>query len=177
MVELSIPKKSYVFCFSILTSFGSPFGILCLYVILTISYLRAQTIETSSLPTDSSQPLFKQIEIFSSILTVCFNCKYFPQYTRELLECPFGISPSGRSTRGGKNAFKRFICRQELLYVVVACVAGVKGEGEGKKEKKEVGKKREGIEERGKGTPATITPSCSPSRTLASANSDWIIRQ
>ena len=164
MVELCIPKKSYVFCFSILTSFGGPFGILCLYVILTISYLRAQTIETSSLPTDSSQPLFKQIESFSGILTVCFNCKYFPQYTRELLECPFGISPSGRSTRGGKNA-------------VVACVAGVKGEGEGKKEKKEVGKKREGIEERGKGTPATITPSCSPSRTLASANSDWIIRQ
>ena len=61
-------------------------------------------------------------------------------------------------------------------FVVVACVAGVKGEGEGKKEK-EVGKKREGIEERGKGTPATITAFCSPSRTLASANSDWIIRQ
>ena len=39
------------------------------YVILTISYLRAQTTETSSLPTDSSRPLFKQIEIFS-ILTV-----------------------------------------------------------------------------------------------------------
>ena len=39
------------------------------YLILTISYLRAQTIETSSLPTDSSWPLFKQIEIFS-ILTV-----------------------------------------------------------------------------------------------------------
>ena len=33
----------------------------CLYVILTISYLRAQTIETSSLPTDSSRPLFKQM--------------------------------------------------------------------------------------------------------------------
>ena len=35
------------------------------YVILTISYLRTQTIEMSSLPTDSSRPLFKQIEIFS----------------------------------------------------------------------------------------------------------------
>ena len=47
-----------------------PFGIFCFYVILTISYLRAQTIETSeSLPTDSSRPLFKQIEIFS-LLTV-----------------------------------------------------------------------------------------------------------
>ena len=41
----------------------------CLYVTLTISYFRAQTIETSSLHTESSQPLFKQIEIFS-ILTV-----------------------------------------------------------------------------------------------------------
>ena len=39
------------------------------YVILTISYLRTQTIETSSLPTYSSRPLFKQIEIFS-MLTV-----------------------------------------------------------------------------------------------------------
>ena len=36
----------------------------CLYVILTISYLRAQTIETSSLPTDSSRPLFKKIDFF-----------------------------------------------------------------------------------------------------------------
>ena len=44
-------------------------GMFCLYIILTISYLRAQTIETSSLPTDSSRPLFKQIENFS-ILTV-----------------------------------------------------------------------------------------------------------
>ena len=56
---------------------SGPFGIFCLYVILTISYLRAQTIETSSLPTDSLRPLFKQIEIFSGILTVYINCKYF----------------------------------------------------------------------------------------------------
>ena len=40
-------------------------GFFVFYVILTISYLRAQTIETSSLPTDSSRPLFKQIEIIS----------------------------------------------------------------------------------------------------------------
>ena len=53
---------------------SGPFRIFCLYVILTISYLRAQTIETSSLPTDSSRPLFKQIKIFSGILTVYFNC-------------------------------------------------------------------------------------------------------
>ena len=55
-----------------------PLTIFCLYVILTISYLRAQTIETSSFPTDSSRPLFKQVEIFSGILTVYSNCKYFP---------------------------------------------------------------------------------------------------
>ena len=54
-----------------LTSTGkkTTIGMFCLNVILTISYLRAQTIETSSLPTDSSRPLFKQIETFS-ILTV-----------------------------------------------------------------------------------------------------------
>ena len=57
---------------------SSPYGIFCLYVILTISYLRAETIETSSLRTDSSQPLFKQIKILSGILPVYFNCKYFP---------------------------------------------------------------------------------------------------
>ena len=43
----------------------TPFGISSIYVILTISYFPAQTIETSSLPTDSSRPLFEQIEIFS----------------------------------------------------------------------------------------------------------------
>ena len=57
--------------------------------------------ETSSLPTDSSRPLFKQIEIFSGILTVYFNCKYFFKYTRELLECLLGISPSARNPCGG----------------------------------------------------------------------------
>ena len=35
--------------------------------------------------TDSSRSLFKQIEIFSGILTVYFICKYFPYYTCELL--------------------------------------------------------------------------------------------
>ena len=40
------------------------------YVILTISYLWAQTIETSSLPNKSMRALFKQIKIFSGILTV-----------------------------------------------------------------------------------------------------------
>ena len=61
--SMSAQDKCHKICLN------GPFGIFCLYVILTISYLRAQTIETSSLPTDSSRPLFKQIEIFS-ILTV-----------------------------------------------------------------------------------------------------------
>ena len=67
-VENCHPKEAWLHnkCHKIYLS--GPFGIFCLYVILTISYLRAQTIETSSLPTDSSRPLFKQIEIFS-ILT------------------------------------------------------------------------------------------------------------
>ena len=49
--------------------------------------------------------------------------------------------------------------------------------GGGKKEKKEGGKRGEGIGERRKGTPAIITPFCSPLRTLATANSDWLIRR
>ena len=48
---------------------------------------------------------------------------------------------------------------------------------EGKKEKKEVGKKGKGIGERRKGTPAIRTPFFSPLQTLASSNSDWLIRQ
>ena len=49
---------------------------------------------------------------------------------------------------------------------------------EGKKEKKEVGKKKgKGIGERRKGTPAIRTPFCSPLQTPASANCDWLIRQ
>ena len=39
-------------------------------------------VKTSSLPTDSSRPLFNQIEIFfSCILTSHFNCTYFSLYT------------------------------------------------------------------------------------------------
>ena len=63
----------------------------------------------SSLPTNSSRPLFKQIEIFFwHILTVYFNCNYFPQYTSELLECLLGISPSGRNPCGGNNLTLHF---------------------------------------------------------------------
>ena len=44
------------------------------------------------------------------------------------------------------------------------------------KQKKEGGKKGEGIRERRKGTAAIITPFCSPLRTLATANFDWLIK-
>ena len=74
------------------------------YVILTISYLRAQTIETSSLPNDSMRLLFKQIEIFLGILTVLLNCKDFFEYTRELLVVPpRDFASSGRIPCGGGN--------------------------------------------------------------------------
>ena len=33
-------------------------------------------------------------------MTVYFNCTYFPYYTRKLLECLLGISPSGRNPCG-----------------------------------------------------------------------------
>ena len=54
--------------------------------------------KTSSLPNDSARPLFKQIEIFSGILTpYIIDCKYLPLNTRELLGCLLGISPSGQN--------------------------------------------------------------------------------
>ena len=73
-VEIWLHSKSHKIYLS------GPLQMFYLYVILTIAYLRAQTIETSSLPTDSSRPMFKHIEIFSYIdsMTVYFNCKYFP---------------------------------------------------------------------------------------------------
>ena len=91
----------------------------CLYVILTISYLRAQTIETSSLPTDSSQPLFKQIEIFSGILTVYFNCKYFPYYTRELLACLLGFRLLGEIPAGAITQSTGMATQMQLEVILV----------------------------------------------------------
>ena len=85
---------------------SGPFAIFCLYVILTISYLRAQTVETSSLPTDSSRPLFEQIEIFSSIPTVYLDCKYvlslIYRYARVTRVPPRDFA-SGRNPCGGNN--------------------------------------------------------------------------
>ena len=59
-----------------------PSGRFVFYVILTISYLRAQTVETSSLLTDSWGPPVQASRDFFYIdcMTVCFNCacNYFP---------------------------------------------------------------------------------------------------
>ena len=65
----------------------------------------------------------------------------------------------------------------------IACVvkrerAAGGGEGGGlggRKEKKEGRKQGEEIGERRKGTPAIITPFCSPLRTLATENSDCMV--
>ena len=59
-------------------------------------------------PSSFSAPL---LIIIAQSLTVYFNCKYFPYYTRELLECRLGISPSGRNPCGGKN--KSHWCSKE----------------------------------------------------------------
>ena len=57
----NVTDTTHLICLS------GPFGILCFtssynLVILTISYLRVRTIETSPFPTDSSRPLLKQID-------------------------------------------------------------------------------------------------------------------
>ena len=78
---------------------GDPFG----FFILTTSYLRAQTIETSSLPNDSMRTLFKQIKIFFFWHTDCIFqlLALFLIYVRATsLECLLGISPSGRNPYG-----------------------------------------------------------------------------
>ena len=85
------------------------FTIFCLYVILTNSYLRRQTIETSSLPTDSSRPQFEQIEIFSSILTVYLNCKYCPLIYARVTRVPPRDFASGRNPCRENGHFSNFI--------------------------------------------------------------------
>ena len=83
---------------------SGPFGIFSLNVILTISYLRAQTIETSSLPTNSSRSLFKQIEIFFLTYWLYISTvSTFLNIRASLLRCLLGISPSGRNPYGGNK--------------------------------------------------------------------------
>ena len=43
--------------------------------------------------------------MFSGKLTVYFNCKYFPQCTRKLLERLLGISPAGAKSKYPKEYF------------------------------------------------------------------------
>ena len=80
------------------------------------------------------------------------------------------------SLPGKEDLDKKMKCPKLMrICRCIACVAGIKGGvGEGKKEKKEVGKKGQGIGERRKGTPAIIIPVCSPLLTLVSTNSDWL---
>ena len=52
------------------SNLSSLFGDFLIYFILTISYMRAWTIETSSLPDDSMRPLIKQIEIFFLVFSI-----------------------------------------------------------------------------------------------------------
>ena len=79
----------------------------CLYVILTISYLRAQTIEASSLPILPIPRAPAQANCdFFSILTVYFSCKYFPYYACELLEC---LLTEGKIPAGAINFLRIFV--------------------------------------------------------------------
>ena len=93
-----------------------------LFLFVPFPYLRTQTIETSSLPTNSSWPLFKQ-RFFSDILAVYFNYKYFPLYTREFKGVdkswntehagPFRNIPEHPGTWKNKNNFheKKYIIK------------------------------------------------------------------
>ena len=85
----------------------NPYGIFCVCVCVCVFFfcypnhlLRARTIETSSLPNDSSRPLLKQIEIFSAILTVYFSYKYFPLYTRATRVPPLDFAFLAKSLQG-----------------------------------------------------------------------------
>ena len=83
----------------------------CLYVVLKVSYLRGANNRNVVITyrTDSSRPLFKQIEIFSIYtLTVWLYISIVSSFlniraTRELLEYLLGISPSGRNPCGSNN--------------------------------------------------------------------------
>ena len=84
------------------STWAVPSGILS-YVILSISYLRERTIETSSLPYPRIPCDPWQSKFFSRIPTAYFNCKYFSVYARELLGCLPVISPSGRNPCGSNK--------------------------------------------------------------------------
>ena len=60
-------------------------------VIITYRFLAA--------PVQANRDFF-----YIDCMTVYFNCKYFPWYTRELLGCLLRISPSGRNPCRGNDA-------------------------------------------------------------------------
>ena len=95
---------------------SGPFGIFCLYIILTISYLRVQTMETSSLPTDSLRPLFKQMKIFSGILTVYFNCKYLLIYAQVTRVPPWDFTFWAKSCRGNDEIWYYYVYTEKPLW-------------------------------------------------------------
>ena len=53
-------------------------------------------------------------------MTVYFNCKYFPYYTCELLECLLGISFWAKSLRGQYSLMLYFVV-QQCLSTQFAC--------------------------------------------------------
>ena len=57
---------------------------------------------TSLLPNDSMWPLIKQIKIFFWYTDYISKVSSFLSYTRKLLGCLLGISPSGRNSCRGK---------------------------------------------------------------------------
>ena len=97
-MQKSIEVRLYNKCHKI--NLSSPFAYFLFYITPTVPYLWVWTIETSSLPNYSMQPLIKQIQIFSGIQTVYFNCKYFSLYTRELLGC---LLLRGQLNKAGKG--------------------------------------------------------------------------
>ena len=86
------------------------------YVILTISYLRAQTTETSSLPTDSSRPLFKQIEIlYGCIFQLSVLSLRVTKVPPRLGEIPAGAINEGVGVF--VNVFCHFLIKLISVYV------------------------------------------------------------
>ena len=77
------------------------------YVILTISYLRSQTIDVIITYRFFADPVQANRDFFfSSKLTV----STVSTYTRELLECLLGILPSRPNPCGGKKKKKKYMC-------------------------------------------------------------------
>ena len=62
-------------------------------------------------------PCSSKSRFFSTILTVYYNCKYFPWYTRELLECHLGIEPAGAIIPPPLPVSSERVCKSASLQV------------------------------------------------------------